>query len=126
MPRSSALSDPGSEALRLLGRQLAMGRLQAGLDLADLADRLHLGHEQLLALEEGDGERLPEPVFVVAMARRVAGVLAIPIEEPLNAFKLAVAAEHEPRSSPLPAARGTQPSRSWRRWLKVSFGLSTP
>jgi cytoskeleton protein RodZ len=126
VPRSSALSDPGSEALRLLGRQLAMGRHQAGLDLADLADRLRLGHEQLLALEEGDAERLPEPVFVVAMARRVAGVLAIPIEEPLNAFKLAVAAEREPRSSPLPAARGAKPSRSWRRWLKVSFGLSTP
>ncbi len=43
-----------------------------------------MGLEQLQALEEGDASRLPEPVFVIAQARRVASSLAINIDGTLQ------------------------------------------
>jgi cytoskeletal protein RodZ len=75
--------DPTS-ALRALGQRLRQGREEKGLALPELAGRLNMGVEQLRALESGDGERLPEPVFVVAQARRVANNLGITIDEPLQ------------------------------------------
>jgi len=43
-----------------------------------------MGVEQLQALEEADASRLPEPVFVIAQARRIASSLAINIDGPLQ------------------------------------------
>ncbi|MEB3266557.1 MAG: helix-turn-helix domain-containing protein [Cyanobacteriota bacterium] len=123
MPSPSDLSDQGSEALRQLGHRLALARQQAGLNLGDLADRLRLGHEQLQALECGEAHRLPEPVFVVAMARRVASVLNVAIDEPLLAFKRALQGDVTPQP-PTPPAPPSRSPRSWRRWLRYKF--STP
>jgi len=52
-----------------------------------MAARLHMGVEQLRALEEGDGEALPEPVFVVAQARRVAASLGLNIDADVAALR---------------------------------------
>jgi cytoskeletal protein RodZ len=116
------MSDPRSVALSRLGLLLSASREQAGVELSDLADRLHLGHEQLQALEQGEPSRLPEPVFVVAMARRIAEVLGIGIDEPLDAYKRALL-------DPLPAQPAAPASpdpgrRSWLRRLRLRF--STP
>jgi cytoskeleton protein RodZ len=46
-----------------------------------------MGLEQLQALEEGDASRLPEPVFVIAQARRVASSLAINIDGALQTLR---------------------------------------
>ena len=73
--------------LRALGQQLRQGREGQELELAVLAARLNLGVEQLQALEEGDASRLPEPVFVIAQARRVAGSLAINIDDALQTLR---------------------------------------
>ncbi len=78
--------DPTS-ALRALGQRLRQGREEQGLAVPELAGRLNMGVEQLRALESGDGERLPEPVFVVAQARRVASNLGINIDEPLQQLR---------------------------------------
>lgn len=46
-----------------------------------------MGLEQLQALEEGVASRLPEPVFVIAQARRVASSLAINIDGALQTLR---------------------------------------
>ena len=74
-------------ALQALGQVLRQGREGQGLGLPELAERLNMGHEQLRALEEGDAGRLPEPVFVIAQARRVANSLAIDVDGPLQTLR---------------------------------------
>jgi cytoskeletal protein RodZ len=74
-------------ALRALGQAIRQGREDQGLGIAELASRLNMGQEQLQALEEGDAARLPEPVFVIAQARRVANNLAIDITAPLQTLR---------------------------------------
>lgn len=67
-----------------LGERLATARRGQGLSLEDLADRLRLGSEQLMALETGDHRHLPEAVFVVAQAKRVAGALGIDVSQQIS------------------------------------------
>ncbi|MCP9882496.1 helix-turn-helix domain-containing protein [Cyanobium sp. Alchichica 3B3-8F6] len=74
-------------ALQALGQALRQGREGQGLAIAELAQRLNMGQEQLQALEDGDADRLPEPVFVIAQARRVANTLAINVDAPLQTLR---------------------------------------
>ena len=74
-------------ALQALGAALRQGREDQGLGIAELAQRLNMGQEQLQALEDGDPGRLPEPVFVIAQARRVANSLAINVDAPLQTLR---------------------------------------
>ncbi|MEA5391073.1 helix-turn-helix domain-containing protein [Cyanobium gracile UHCC 0139] len=67
-----------------LGERLATARREQGLSLEDLADRLRLGTEQLTALETGNHRHLPEAVFVVAQAKRVAGALGIDVSQQIS------------------------------------------
>lgn len=70
-----------------LGEQLQQARETAGVSAEDLARRLRMEPRQLQALEEGDHSRLPEGVFVVALARRVAGALHADLEEAILAVR---------------------------------------
>ena len=67
-------------ALESLGSSLREARLSRGLELAQLAAQLRMGEEQLQALEQADQSRLPELVFVIAQARRVASCLNVDID----------------------------------------------
>ncbi|WP_398333920.1 helix-turn-helix domain-containing protein [Vulcanococcus sp.] len=67
-------------ALESLGSSLREARLSRGLELAQLAGQLRMGEEQLQALEQADQSRLPELVFVIAQARRVATHLGVDID----------------------------------------------
>jgi transcriptional regulator with XRE-family HTH domain len=70
-----------------LGAQLRQAREAKGLALPDLAKRLFFRQEQLEALEAGDRAALPELVYVIAQAHRVAGVLGLdvaPLLQPLR------------------------------------------
>jgi cytoskeletal protein RodZ len=67
-----------------LGEKLSQARREQGLTLEDLAGRLRLGTEQLMALEAGDHTHLPEAVFVVAQAKRVAGALQIDVSQQIS------------------------------------------
>jgi cytoskeletal protein RodZ len=76
-----------STALLAIGSKLAAARQAQGVSLEALANRLHLGVSQLQALECGDLSRLPEGVFVIAYARRIAESLGIPIDDELSALR---------------------------------------
>lgn len=81
-----------------LGGKLAAARQAQGLSLDQLADRLRLGASQLEAIECADARRLPEPVFVVAQARRVAAFLGVDAEHELAALR---ASHPQPKECPL-------------------------
>ena len=70
--------------LQHVGQALQRAREAQGLTLHQLADALHMGDEQLKALETGDREHLAETVFVRATVRRVASKLRLD-PEPLIA-----------------------------------------
>ena len=69
-----------------LGTALQSARQAQGLTLPELAAKLNMGLEQLEALESGERERLPEPVFVVAQARRVSGALKVDLNPLIEAL----------------------------------------
>ncbi len=70
-----------------LGKTLQSAREALGLSIAELASRLNMGREQLEALESGERQRLPEPVFVVAQARRVSGALKVDVNQLIESLR---------------------------------------
>ena len=100
-------SEPIPE-LQKLGSTLAAARHQRGIDLELLAERLRIGASQLKALETGDHTHLPEGVFVIALARRVASSLDLNIDEAVQALRgsrLMVRAQPRPSLPPAPPRR---------------------
>lgn len=77
MSDATHATEDDASALRLVGQALRDGREQRELNQQQLASRLHIGVEQLVALETGRIDGLPEPVFVKAMVRRIASYLQI-------------------------------------------------
>ena len=78
--------DPGTTfsaegGLVQVGQLIRTQRQARGLSAEQLAATLHMGVEQLTALELGDDDRLPEPVFIRAMVRRLAGHLRMNADE---------------------------------------------
>ena len=108
-------------ALRALGQVLRQGREAQGVGLGELANRLNMGQEQLQALEEGDASRLPEPVFVIAQARRVANSLGINVNGPLQTLRDCSAFQANPvkvgELTPRPSLR--QPTQSGSKGLQT-------
>lgn len=87
VPDLSAQDQAAAKALAALGARLRQAREAKGLALPDLAKRLFFRQEQLEALEAGDRAALPELVYVIAQAQRVAGVLGLdvaPLLQPLR------------------------------------------
>ncbi|WP_392345071.1 helix-turn-helix domain-containing protein [Parasynechococcus sp.] len=74
-----SLADDQGKATGLVeaGRHLAEARAAAGLTQNQLASQMHMGEEQLAALERGDQAELPEPVFIKAMVRRLSSHLGL-------------------------------------------------
>lgn len=75
------------DALGRLGAALQEARHSRGLELSVLAAQLRMGEAQLHALETADPDRLPEPVFVIAQARRVAAHLGVDLTPLLDDVK---------------------------------------
>lgn len=104
--------------LESVGSQLRSAREAAGLSAAQLADSLHMGHEQLDALERGERESLPEPVFIKAMTRRVAARLQLDADPLIHELTIALAAEQKGQSpqksaaKPSPAVSNTRVSNA--------------
>lgn len=95
--------------LQKLGSTLAAARHQSGIDLEMLAERLRIGASQLRALETGDHTHLPEGVFVIALARRVASALDVNIDESVKALRgsrLMLRPQPRPSLPPAPLRRG--------------------
>ena len=70
-------SDTPQDDLASLGCVLREERERQGMTCQAFAESLHMGKEQLLALENGDRDNLPESVFICAMLRRVAQKLRL-------------------------------------------------
>ena len=87
------LADPTPSSLTAipelleLGKTLQGAREALGLSIAELASRLNMGREQLEALESGERQRLPEPVFVIAQARRVSGALKVDVNQLIESLR---------------------------------------
>ncbi len=58
--------------LQKVGEFLREARQARNLSIEDLSSSLRISKEQLIALEEGDENSLPERVFIRAMVRRIA------------------------------------------------------
>jgi len=85
--------------LQKVGDFLREARQGRNLSIEDLSSSLRIGQEQLIALEEGDENSLPERVFIRAMVRRIAEKLNLDtsfILEELNEKK-----KDESRYSPV-------------------------
>tara|TARA_B100000579_G_scaffold405774_1_gene391691 strand:- start:636 stop:1133 length:498 start_codon:yes stop_codon:yes gene_type:complete len=63
--------------LQKVGEFLREGRQGRNLSVEDLSSSLRIGKEQLIAIEEGDENSLPEKVFIKAMVRRIAEKLKL-------------------------------------------------
>ena len=75
------------EPLAKAGDILRKARKEKNLSIEVLASSLRIGEEQLIALEDGKWELLPEEVFVKAMIRRVAERLQINAEPLIEGLK---------------------------------------
>jgi cytoskeletal protein RodZ len=108
---SGSLSAQGdsSEPLLALGRCLQQAREQKGWSIIKLAAQLHMGEQQIEALEAGERSKLPELVFVIAQARRVAEALNVDIAALLQPLK-EQASQWAPAPMPL-APAPAEPSR---------------
>jgi cytoskeletal protein RodZ len=73
--------------LRDVAALLRQARTAQGISQVDLAQRLHMGLQQLEALEQADRAALPEPVFVIAQARRVADALGLEINDSIDRLR---------------------------------------
>ena len=74
-----SLADDQAKATGLVeaGQRLSEARAAAGLTQDQLASQMHMGVEQLAALERGNQDELPEPVFIKAMVRRLSSHLGM-------------------------------------------------
>ncbi len=84
----SATSQP-STSLERIGSLLKEARQEKGLSISEIAQGLRIGEEQLIALENGTRELLPELVYIRAMVRRVSERIEIdakPLISELDGF----------------------------------------
>ena len=75
--RTPSEENDAPSSLEAVGRCLAQKRNESGFSREELANQLHMGVEQLAALESGAIDRLPEPVFIKAMVRRISAHLGM-------------------------------------------------
>ena len=112
-------ASPGIPELVDLGQRLRRAREGRGIGVAELADRLHLAPEQLIALENGDRLHLHEPVFVIAQAKRVAQALGVDVSEQVDSLRHSRLMEPPaPTAAPMgtappPEDPGPSPTSSW-------------
>lgn len=117
------LTDQGSAVtgIEAVGTTLSERREELNLSRTELAERLHMGEEQLQALEEGELSRLNEPVFIKAMVRRVASHLELDADHLVGQLSL-LSNPSQKRSYQQSAGR--QPSdASGSLIVKASIGL---
>ncbi len=76
-----------NSSLKRIGNFIKEARLSRNQSIEELASNLKIGAHQLVAIEEGNEEKLPEKVFVKAMVRRISQKLKLDTEFIMNEFK---------------------------------------
>ena len=114
MHERSLTEDQSKDAgLVQVGRQLAEARSGAGLTQDQLASQMHMGVEQLTALERGDQDALPEPVFIKAMVRRLSSHLGLDADAMVQALG-PLSTSKTKQQAPGPITRGITPQKPAR------------
>jgi len=108
--RSLARDQDKAVGLVQVGQQLADARSAAGLSQHQLASQMHMGAEQLAALERGDQTALPEPVFIKAMVRRLSSHLGLDADAMVQSLG-PLSASQPSRRAPDPPMRGSSPQQ---------------
>ena len=114
-------------ALRTVGEFLREARQGRNLSVEDLSSSLRIGKEQLIALESGDENALPEKVFIRAMVRRIAEKLNLDTSFILD--KLNEKKNNGPKPNPVINKRNTRKKRKFNPFSMVilsgALGLLT-
>lgn len=105
----------------LPGQRLKAAREEAGMALADVAERLRLSTSIVKALEADDYERLPGAAFVKGYLRNYARLVGLPADDIANLFQQ-IRDEEQPSASVevLPPA---PQRRSGLIWLALGVGV---
>ena len=80
-------SEIDSSCLKRIGNLIREARLNKDQSIDELASNLKIGAHQLKAIEDGNEDELPEPVFVKAMVRRISMKLKLDTDFIMNEFK---------------------------------------
>ena len=97
-------------AIKDVGTAIRQGRESALISREELAQRLHMGCEQLEALEQGELPRLPEPVFIKAMVRRHSSHLGLDADALVQTLGT-LSASKPTRPTPGPTRRDFAPRK---------------
>tara|TARA_Y100001968_G_C19341490_1_gene709740 strand:+ start:42 stop:539 length:498 start_codon:yes stop_codon:yes gene_type:complete len=87
-------SNENKTPLQKVGAFLKEARRNRSLSIEDLASSLRIGQEQLIALENGKEDLLPEKVFIKAMVRRISEKLEVDVDFILEELNGRVVAEN--------------------------------
>ena len=101
--RANAEERGTESGLEAVGKRLAQQRIDCGLTQIQLANQLHIGPEQLAALEIGASDQLPEPVFIRAMVRRISAHLGMDADAMVTDLRMS--------TQPLGAPKSARPTR---------------
>ncbi len=76
-----------NSSLKRIGNFIKEARISQDQSIEELASNLKIGVHQLIAIEEGNEEKLPEKVFVKAMVRRISQKLKLDTQFIMDEFK---------------------------------------
>ena len=76
-----------NSSLKRIGNFIKEARLSRDQSIEELASDLKIGAHQLVAIEEGNEDKLPEKVFIKAMIRRISQKLKLDTEFIMDEFK---------------------------------------
>jgi|TARA_B100002051_G_scaffold58600_1_gene54522 cytoskeleton protein RodZ len=117
-PKTNTTQPSGIDAV---GAAIRQGRESRSISRDALAQRLHMGCEQLEALEQGDRHRLPEPVFIKAMVRRLASHLELDADSLVA--QLGPVSCRPPTANTTPPAQSAAEQSSGTPWLAILLSL---
>ena len=109
MSSSLNLKELQKKQLTEVGAYLRQCREAKGISLANAASQTHVRESILAAIEAGNIERLPEPVYIQGFLRRFAQALDLDANKVVDAFPLG-----QPNRSDLPFWRHYFPSAQLR------------
>ncbi|WP_218081894.1 helix-turn-helix domain-containing protein [Anthocerotibacter panamensis] len=109
------MSKPTPEQLEALGLLFVQARTSRNLSLETLSEQLRIPKHYLIAIEQAQGDRLPEPVYVRGFIRKYAQALGLESDLTILQFlKINAEATPSPKKSAPPSKRQVAP---WVLWL---------
>ncbi len=89
-----AMIDTFEETLKAVGSEIMFVRRAGGLSIKDVAARLRLQAEYLEAIEKGNLEKLPAPVYILGYVRSYANTLGMPSDAICRRLRVSLNSEN--------------------------------